>query len=423
MSTIPPFADPPENAPEGEDFYTPPEELPLGQPGDPIYQRKLDNPTAKLTHGRNWLVLYLSQDAHDNPIAVSGIIVLPDQPPRAGGYPLVSWAHGTVGVAHKYAPSRDFEDSDTHPMNAYPQPLLNGFLDRGWAVAMTDYEGLGVTVGRHPYLLGKSEANGVLDIVHTAHRLFPGQISDRYAIAGHSQGGQAALFAARYAPERTEGLVGVAAIAPANHALDLIKASAKGLGPSEGYAFTPLFLAGAIGGDDRIEPAEVLSPEALELWPEVDDKSRAGLSKGDWGTKIWGNQQFKRNGALPSYPSDPNPAQILFSAQLDDMNPDLPIDAPIRISQSDADERVRAATVDVLGIRIRGTNVLVHDELMFTNQGSEHELIYKLYPKTGDDKVVVPNPDPGGLGVHFATINHDRPALTTWLSGFFDHTE
>ena len=152
----------------GDAFYTPPD-LPVdGEHGDPIYQRPLDNPTAVLTDGDNWLVLYQSQDVSGNPIATSGIIALPATPPPSGGYPVVSWAHGTVGVASLCAPSRDQPSSQAHPMNAYPQTLLNALLRQGYAVTMTDYEGLGTTDRTHPYLLGASEAHGVLDIVRNA---------------------------------------------------------------------------------------------------------------------------------------------------------------------------------------------------------------------------------------------------------------
>ncbi|MFF2720221.1 hypothetical protein [Streptomyces sp. NPDC058011] len=72
---------------------------------------------------------------------------------------------------------------------------------------MTDYEALGTGTAQHlhPYLCGRSEAMGVLDIVTTARRLFPGEIGKRFAIVGHSQGGQAALFAAHHAPGRSQG--------------------------------------------------------------------------------------------------------------------------------------------------------------------------------------------------------------------------
>ncbi len=426
MPATPRSADPPENGPAGNDFYQVPEIAPTGDPGDPIYQRRLDNDTAKLVNGDNWLVLYRSDDAHGNPIAVSGMIVLPAEPPETSdGYPLITWAHGTVGVAHECAPSRDWEDSDAHSVNAYVQPLLNHFLSQGWAVAMTDYEGLGVTGRRHPYLLGRSQANGVLDIVRTARALFGERISDRFAIVGHSQGGQAALFAANHAPGRADGLVGVAAIAPANHPLDVMKAGALWLGqdPNHGYAFTPLFLAGAMGGNPDIAPEEVLSALAMPHWHLVDELCRAGLTKSFWGAVV-GNTQFKRNppGLVPTYPGNPNPHQGWFNTELENMNPDLNIGAPIRISQSADDERVKAQTTVIGTITVRGTDELVR-ELGLTNQGLTPRLEYRRYPPDDtneDDRVVIPDPDVTGLGAHFATINHDLPAVTAWLTGLFN---
>jgi Secretory lipase len=106
-----------------------------------------------------------------NAVATSGIIA---EPP--GGFPVISWAHGTVGVADLCAPSRDHPTSQAHPMNVYVHTLLNAFLCEGWAVVMTDYEGLGTTDRRHPHLLGVSEAAGVLDIVRAARRLFGARI-------------------------------------------------------------------------------------------------------------------------------------------------------------------------------------------------------------------------------------------------------
>jgi acetyl esterase/lipase len=87
---------------------------------------------------------------------------------------------------------------------------------RGYIVAATDYPGLG-TVGPHPYLVGVSEGRAVLDAVRAARNLVETGTLHRFAVWGHSQGGQAVLYAATlasdYAPELE--LSGVAAAAPA----------------------------------------------------------------------------------------------------------------------------------------------------------------------------------------------------------------
>ena len=400
-------ADPVENAPAGDAFYTPPVPLPGGDRGDPIYQRRLDNPVAALEDGDNWLVLYRSQDAHGNAVATSGIIALPRIQPPAGGFPVISWAHGTTGVADLCAPSRDQPTSQAHPMNAYVHTLLNAFLRRGWAVVMTDYEGLGTTDRRHPYLLGTSEAAGVLDIVRTARRLFETRISPRFAIVGHSQGGQAALFAASQAPACDDlHLVGVAAMAPANHVLGNVRAGALLPVKSDGYGFTPLLLCGAMAGDPQIRPDQVLSDLAFtQYWPHVDQRCRAGLSEDtSWGGLL-GTQQFK-----PAYPNLPNDDQRRFDAQLDAINPAVRLAAPARIVQAADDQRVKANPPAPL----KGTDQLV-TELQDLNRGTGQPLIYQRYPEgeiTPDDY----------LGVHFATINHDLPHLLSWLKPLLEPT-
>jgi pimeloyl-ACP methyl ester carboxylesterase len=400
MTDLSVVSDPVDNAPAGDAFYTPPVPLPEGDRGNPIYQRRLDNAVAALDDGENWLVLYRSQDAHGNAVATSGIIAVPRIEAPVGGFPVISWAHGTVGVADLCAPSRDQPVSQAHPMNVYVHTLLNAFLREGWAVVMTDYEGLGTTDRRHPYLLGVSEAAGVLDIVRAARRLFGARISPRFAIVGHSQGGQAALFAASQAPAWNDlDLVGVAAVAPANHLLGAVRAGALIPLKNEGYGFTPLLLSGALGGDPQIRPEHVLSDTAFtQYWPHVDQRCRAGLSQDDsWGGLL-GIQQFKG-----TYPNLPNDDQRRFDAQLDAMNPAVSLTVPARITQAADDQRVRANPAAPL----QGTDQLV-TELRDKNSKTGQPLIYQRYAE-GE---VIPDDQ---LGVHFATINYDLPHLITWL--------
>lgn len=154
-------------------------------------------------------ILYSSVGERGEPIDVSGIVVVPDGPVPAGGRPVVAWAHPTTGIVPACAPSL--------ALQVFRRiPGLSEMLAHGWVVVATDYPGLG-TAGPHPYLVGRSEARSVLDSVRAARALPGSQAGARFAVWGHSQGGQAALFtglmARHYAPELT--LEGVAAAAPA----------------------------------------------------------------------------------------------------------------------------------------------------------------------------------------------------------------
>jgi alpha-beta hydrolase superfamily lysophospholipase len=101
-------------------------------------------------------------------------------------------------------------------------PELSDLILRGYIVAATDYPGLG-TPGPHPYLIGRSEGQAVLDSVRAA-RKWSSDAGSQFVTWGFSQGGQAALFAGQlagsYAPELT--LAGVAAIAPVTDLGDLL---------------------------------------------------------------------------------------------------------------------------------------------------------------------------------------------------------
>lgn len=161
-------------------------------------------------------VLYRSTDPGGRPIAVSGVIIIPNGPIPEGGRPIVAWAHPTTGVVPRCAPS----------LALFIFQQIAGsrqLLDRGFAIAATDYPGLGTT-GPHPYLVGDSEARAVIDSVRVARSFAGVGNGNRYAVWGHSQGGQASLFTGliskSYAPELH--LVGVAAAAPATELATLM---------------------------------------------------------------------------------------------------------------------------------------------------------------------------------------------------------
>ena len=128
--------------------------------------------------------LYHSTDVSGHDVAVSGQLVVPRGTPPVGGWPVVSWAHGTSGIADRCTPSQhDFWDRE----NAQE---VRTFVDAGYAVAATDYPGLG-TPGIHPYLVGADEGNAVVDVVTAAHHLEPhlsATVVRRRTLTGRSSG-------------------------------------------------------------------------------------------------------------------------------------------------------------------------------------------------------------------------------------------
>ncbi|HSO95938.1 MAG TPA: lipase family protein [Acidimicrobiia bacterium] len=193
----------PRQAPTGDAFYRP-NTLRSGRPGDVIWAAPIISPAGS----RGWKMLYHSQalDGHD--IAVSGVVVVPTAKAPPSGRPVISWAHGTHGLADACAPSKALDV-------AYRIPGIKDFIRQGDIVVATDYEGLG-TPGEHPYLVGESEARGVLDIVRAVRQMPDSGASATTLVYGHSQGGQAALFAGQISPSYAPELhiAGVVAVAP-----------------------------------------------------------------------------------------------------------------------------------------------------------------------------------------------------------------
>jgi fermentation-respiration switch protein FrsA (DUF1100 family) len=183
-------------------FYTPDGTLTSGAPGDILAQEQI--PVADDLHGTGYRITYVSKTPSGDRVPVTGVVIVPATPKPAGGYPVVAWSHGTTGIGDTCAPS------------AYlPYSLLGGapLLDAGYAIAATDYEGLGTPTEIHPYLVGAAEGHSVIDSVRAA-RHFGGGL--RTVFWGWSQGGHAALFARglqpAYAPELD--VVGTVADAP-----------------------------------------------------------------------------------------------------------------------------------------------------------------------------------------------------------------
>lgn len=176
-----------------------------GTPGDVVSAEPTDFqvfPGVPIpTHA--WKIKYNSTAANGESNTVSGTVLVP-KGDHDGPRPLLTYAVGTVGIGDQCAPSENFATGKTREA-----PLIEMALLRGWAVAVTDYEGLG-TPGTHTYTVGSAAGSAVLDAARAAQRLpEAGELGvtpeSPVGIMGYSQGGQASAWAAEmsksYAPE------------------------------------------------------------------------------------------------------------------------------------------------------------------------------------------------------------------------------
>jgi alpha-beta hydrolase superfamily lysophospholipase len=237
-------------------FYSVPEPLP-SSPGTLLKWQRL---SASGLHGTIYRVMYVSESEVGAPIAVTGLVMVPSSPPSAGGFPVVTWGHGTNGMADVCAPSLDPSTS---------VPLANVLLDQGWEITASDYQGEG-TPGLLPYLVGESAARNTIDIVRAARHIPFAHASARYVVWGHSEGGQTAMFAlhiaSSYAPQLH--LEGVVAGAPPSQlgAIYLFLQNS----PFRFYAFMVAGGFHAAYGDKLAPLSEVLTPQAIRLLAVLD---------------------------------------------------------------------------------------------------------------------------------------------------------
>jgi hypothetical protein len=250
-------------------FYAVPSPLPHAPAGTLLRAERVQGLGV---HGAMFRVMYLSTTALGAPVAVTGLVAVPGAPAPASGYPVVSWAHGTTGMAPRCAPSLDPNGVEG------TLALANLVLDRGWEFVATDYQGEG-TPGPLPYLVGSTAAHDAIDIVRAAHHLPAAHASSTYAVWGHSEGGHSALFALAlglaYAPELR--LVGVVAGAPPSQ-FRLFYTALHG-SPDRYYVLMIEGGFNAAYGDARAPLDQVLTPLGVSLVPELEKGCEGDVMK------------------------------------------------------------------------------------------------------------------------------------------------
>jgi acetyl esterase/lipase len=301
-------------------FYDAPRSALAGQPGTIVRQEQIDGAPLGAAAYRT---LYRSTGLKGEPIFVSGVIIVPQGEPPAGGRPIVAWAHPTSGVTPRCAPSL--------AIFLFQQIQgLRSFVERGYVVAATDYPGLG-TPQTHPYLVGDSEARAVIDIVRAASNMPGAGGGKRFTVWGHSQGGQAALFtgmvAKSYAPELE--LLGVAAAAPAT---DLVALMKDDIGTTGGNNI----LAMALWSWHRVfdaSLAEIVDPRALTTLDRLARVCIEGPFDLSARQKI--GQTLNQSFLKVNQPADIEPWRSLLQKN---SAGSLPSDIPVFLAQGTTDQ-------------------------------------------------------------------------------------
>jgi pimeloyl-ACP methyl ester carboxylesterase len=313
---------------------------------------------------KNSLLLYCSQDVDGQRISVTGTISTPVGSPPKEGWPLITWTHGTTGLVAGCAPSLDHSGASEHRALSNTRAMLDDYVKRGYAVALTDYEGLGGSSSIHPHLQGKSEAHSALDIMRAARELDP-NIGTRYLAMGHSQGGHAALFTAHYGPSYAPEfeLVGAVALAPVAQFGEYISAVIKSEVPSPAIVFVMYFLYSAAMIRPEIDLNRILTLEAIAHLDELCQECiSTTLARGYWTSCIPKDQ------ILPGA----DLSKVLMLAHECDPTR-LHITTPTLIMQGSQDVAILPRITDALACQMcRGGT----------------PLLYEVYPTTDHDGII-----------------------------------
>ena len=302
--------------------------------------------------GPAFSIRYLSTDGVTSAglVPVTGVVIYPAGPAPSGGWPIVAWAHGTVGIADSCAPSRN-------PRSARDQEYLNEWLHRGFAIVATDYQGLG-SDGTHPYLNARTEAYSVLDGVKAALAGLP-DLSNNIMIVGQSQGAGAAFASAAYAPAYAPALHvrGVVATGIPYMSPEVIKAvlhakpqnSANGIDPVVAYAL--LIGASEAGLNPAFNPEQAFTERAMPEFHAASEICARPLM-----------ERIKAEGLTRANAFAPTLSQALAPAFKTMAFPTLKLDVPlfVGIGMTDRDVAPQGQLMLVKDACAAGTTVQAH---------------------------------------------------------------
>ncbi len=401
-------------------FYTPPNPLPFGEPGEIIKTEKIETKNANV---QAWRVMYHSRDLKGNDVAITGLFAAPTvrnarrsvpspaagvpspaagvpspaagvpspaagvPSPAAGvpspadvpspdGVPLIALAHGTEGLARQCATSLDAWSLPAFAQEffSFPDTVIVPFVEAGYAVAATDFQGLGAP-GDSAFLIGSLEAQNVLDSIRAIRAFEQVKLNDKNFVWGHSQGGHAAAFTAQLASELAPEikLHGIVIGAPAAQLEELVNAILVPDKPSP-ITGVAMMVAGSWRQTYQLPLDVVFTPKGINDLPRVYQECILGASAAF---------NFEKPSAY--YYSNPTTTSPWRDTML--LNTPKPVlyPAPVFVAQGESDPVIAPQTTRA-----------------FANQlcAAGNAVQFKLYPNTD----------------HLGAISASRADVIAWLN-------
>jgi pimeloyl-ACP methyl ester carboxylesterase len=210
------------------DFYAVADNFTTAAPGDLLKLQAIDPDDLSTLSGiAAYRFQYVSEDLDGTYLPVSGFIALPFSLPESGEFPLVAYAHGTIGTSYGCAPSNG--------PSLYDYGSWEFLTSRGYAVVATDYAGLGTNATAHKYCAYPAQAKDVFHSVKAARQAFGAVLSKHWMAVGHSQGGASVWrlaedivgLAEEHNSDEVDNYLGTVAMGPATRIWEFVKRGAS----------------------------------------------------------------------------------------------------------------------------------------------------------------------------------------------------
>lgn len=144
-----------------------------------------------------WKIAYISSDVGERKTIATALVIAPVGPAPKEGRPILAWAHGTTGSAQNCGPSQVIDPTralnqyflmDGNSSTDYGIPKGQDFINEGYVVVATDYQGLGGG-GKHQYAVAQTNGRDVINSARAVSSMTEVGAGKKTVVYGWSQGG------------------------------------------------------------------------------------------------------------------------------------------------------------------------------------------------------------------------------------------